>query len=84
MLLCPQPEQLADLPSADAAKRLIDGEPDAFLAVVGTTLLRSMLIGAGMSLAGADRSQVVKQAVAASVAVEVFVLGWFWIEKSRG
>lgn len=82
-MLCPQTEQLADLPSADAAKRLIDGEPDALLAVVGTTLLRSMLIGAGMAAAGADKNQVVKQAVAASVAVEIFVLGWFWLEKGK-
>ena len=74
-------DQLADLPSADAAKRLIDGESGALGSVIGTTLARAVLIGAGLHVAGTPRARLVKESIAASLAIEVFVLGYLWYEK---
>lgn len=65
----------SDLPSGTAAKALVKGEPGALGPVIGYTLLRSVLIGAGLYAAG-QRQQLVKSAVSASVAIELFVLWW--------
>lgn len=65
----------SDLPSGTAAKALVRGDAGALGPVIGYTLLRAGLIGAGLYAAG-DRQHLVQHAVAASVAVEIFVLIW--------
>ena len=64
-----------DLPSGTAAKALVRGEPGSLVPVVAYTLLRAGLIGAGLYAAG-QREGLTKSAIAGSVAIELFVLGW--------
>lgn len=76
---------LADLPSADAAKRLVRGESAAIPAVIFTTLARAALIGAGMYVVSSNKDMhtLSKQAIAGAVAVELFVLGWALHEEKQ-
>lgn len=67
----------ATLPSSDAVADLLDGKPGALLGVVGSTLLRAGLIGAGMYVAGfRKRKQLVRGSIAGALAIELFVFGW--------
>jgi hypothetical protein len=64
-----------ELPSATSAKALVAGQPGALWLVLGHTVLRAGLIGAGLYAAG-QRQGVAKSALAGSLAIELFVLGW--------
>lgn len=76
------PPTCAALPSGQAAYNLVSGDWGAFLPVVGTTVMRSSLIGIGMALAG-ERKHLVRNAVAGGLAVEVFVLAWAAYKRSE-
>ena len=65
---------IGDLPSADAANALLAGKPGALGEVIGTTLGRALLIGAGLYLVGGREKPLVKNALAGALAIEVFVL----------
>ena len=65
----------AALPSGSSAATLLGGDWSALPGVVGYTLVRGALIGAGMLVAG-ERKHVVRNAVAGTLAIEAFVLGW--------
>lgn len=64
-----------DLPSATAARDLVAGDLNALPRVIGWTLMRAVLIGAGVALAG-ERKHVVRYAVAGAAFVEVWILCW--------
>ncbi len=68
-------DALHTFPTAVSARRMLDGEVKGFVGSVGWTLWRSVLIGAGMYLGG-EREGLPAKALAGSVAVEAFVIGW--------
>lgn len=70
------------LPSATSALALVNGEPGALPLVLAHTALRAGLIGVGLVVAG-QRHRLVRTAVTASLAIEVFVLGWAAYQRSR-
>ena len=72
-----------DLPSGEAAKALMQGAPGALGPVVGYTLLRAGLIGAGLYVAG-QRQGVVRGALAGALAIELWVLAWAARSESSG
>lgn len=65
----------AALPSGSSAAALLSGDWRAFPIVVAHTAVRAALIGTGLLVAG-ERAHVVRNAVAGSLAIETFVLGW--------
>ena len=65
----------AALPSGSSAAALIGGDWSALPLAVAHTVLRSGLVGAGLLVAG-ERTHVVRNAVAGSLAIEAFVLSW--------
>ena len=71
-----------DLPSATAAKDFVRGDMSALPRVIGWTLMRAVLIGAGIALAG-ERKHLVRYAVAGAGLIEVWILGWAWINKDE-
>lgn len=74
----------AALPSGSSASALIGGDWSALPLAVGHTLLRSMLVGTGLLVAG-EREHVIRNAVAGSLAIEAFVLGWAaWLQRGLG
>jgi len=68
------------LPSSTAALDLLSGKPGGLLGVVGSTLARACLVGVGMWVAGA-RKDVVRNALAGALSIEVFVLTWIAIHR---
>jgi hypothetical protein len=78
-----QPDSCPALPSGSAAAALLDGDLTAIGPTIGYTGLRAVLIATGMVLAG-EREHVVRNAVAGSLAIEAFVLGWAaWKRKQK-
>lgn len=69
-LTCP-----AALPSGSSAAALLSGDMSALPLAVAHTVLRAGLVGAGLLVAG-ERTHVVRNAVAGSLAIEAFVLSW--------
>lgn len=65
----------AALPSGTSAYRLMSGDPSGLIGVVGHTIGRSALVGAGMAVAG-ERKHLVRNAVAGALGIEAFVLVW--------
>lgn len=65
----------AALPSGSSAAALLSGDMSALPLAVAHTVLRAGLVGAGLLVAG-ERTHVVRNAVAGSLAIETFVLGW--------
>jgi hypothetical protein len=64
------------LPSADAAVRLVRGDVARGLpGVLGTALLRGLLIAGGLYAVG-ERAHLVRNALGASAVIEAFVLAW--------
>lgn len=63
------------LPSGTSAYRLMSGDPEGLLGVVGHTIGRSVLVGTGMAIAG-ERKHLVRNAVAGALGIEAFVLVW--------
>lgn len=75
---------LSSLPSSDAAARFVMGEEGAFGGVVSSTLLRALLIAAGMYVAGIrDEKTLVKAALGGAIGIEVFVLFYVWQNAER-
>ena len=69
------------LPSETAARALIRGEAGGLGAVVYWTLLRAGLIGTGLYVAG-ERQNLMRNAIAGALAVEVGVLLFAWRDES--
>jgi len=65
----------AALPSGSSAVAVVSGDWSALPLAVAHTVLRAGLVGAGLLVAG-ERTHVVRNAVAGSLAIEAFVLGW--------
>ena len=64
-------------PSNAAACRFLNGEPNGAVAVIGTTLGRAALIGAGMWIFGLrEPKDLVKYAIAGALGVEAAVFYW--------
>lgn len=68
---------VGDLPSGEHAAALIRA-PSAAAAVdvAGDFLGRAALIGAGLYVAGGRRRHLIRDALAASAAIEIFVLAY--------
>lgn len=70
---------LSSLPSSDAAARFVMGEEGAWKDIITSTLLRAVLIAAGMYVAGIrDRTTLTKAAIGGAVGIEMFVLAYIW------
>jgi hypothetical protein len=63
------------LPSANSALAFVRGEPGSTISIIKHTLGRSVLIGAGLAVAG-EREHLVMKALTASMMIESFVLLW--------
>lgn len=63
------------LPSQQAVTDLLAGKPGALFQVVGTTLGRACLIGAGLYVAG-ERRNLERNALAGALAIEAFVVAF--------
>lgn len=65
------------LASGDVTGQLIEGDVSALPKVIGYTLLRSVLVGVGMAVAGMpiDRNWV-KYSLAGGIGIEVFIILW--------
>ena len=64
------------LPSSEAVVTLVRGDVGrGLVGVVGSSLLRAALIMGGLYVVG-ERDHLVRNALGASAAIELFVLGW--------
>jgi len=64
------------LPSSDAAVTLVRGDvARGVVGVVGSSILRGLLIMGGLYVVG-EREHLVRNALGASAAIELFVLAW--------
>lgn len=68
------------LPSAESAAQLARGDIKALPRVFVHTAGRAALIGVGLILAG-QREHVFRNALAGSIAIEVFVLGYQYSQR---
>lgn len=66
------------LPSHDAAYRVLNGDPSAWISVVGSTLFRAGIIALGLWIVDNDDKKIVERSFAASLAIEGFVFAWQW------
>jgi hypothetical protein len=71
----------ASLPSGEAAHDLVSGDLTALPRVLTHTALRAALIGTGMWVMGASKKTLVRNALAGSVGIDLFVLLWATIRK---
>ena len=71
----------APLPSGDAADRLVAGAPGGLTSVALTTAARAALVGSGLLLAGFRKKELLRGTIAATAAIEVFVLGWAFLTR---
>lgn len=71
----------ASLPSGTAAFELVNGDLAALPRVLAHTALRATLIGTGMYLIGVPKETLVRNAIAGSVGIDMFVLLWATIRK---
>jgi len=69
------------LPSATSAIQLIEGDTKGVVPALAHTLLRAGLVGFGMYTTGLRGKPLVKGAIAGSLAVELFVLGYMWYQR---
>lgn len=68
---------LSGLPSGDSAEALVRGDAGALPTAVLHTLLRGVLVGTAMSIAGLRLDQgLVKYSIAGALGIEAFVLVW--------
>ncbi len=71
------------MPTYSAACRaFVEGEPGALWEVGLGVLSRAVFIGVGLYAAG-EREQLVKYALAGSLGVELFVVGYVYKESGR-
>jgi len=72
------------LPSADAALSLVRGNYQRGIpSVVGSTIVRSMLIAGGLYIAG-DRKRLAAKSICAALAIEAFVVSWITYREVYG
>lgn len=74
------PEVCDSLPSADSAASLVRGERNALPRVIVHTLGRSAVIGIGLAIAG-QRENLIRNAQAGGIAIEVFVLAYQYSKR---
>jgi len=70
-----EPVTCPALPSGSSAVALVGGDWSALPTAVAHTVVRAALVGTGLLVAG-ERAHVVRNAIAGSLAIETFVLGW--------
>jgi hypothetical protein len=70
----------AALPSGQAAAKLVAGDWEAIVPVIGYTAVRGALIAVGLAVAG-EREHIVRNAISGTLAIETFVLGWAAIKE---
>ncbi len=75
--------ECAPLPSGQAMADLVGGDPSALGRVLAHTFLRTTLIGAGMLAIGSRRETIVRDAIAGSLGIDAFVLGWTLWNRSQ-
>lgn len=63
-------------PSARSASMLARGEPGSIVACVAHCAFRSMLVAVGLRAVGHGEKDLVRDAVAGAIAIEVFLVGW--------
>jgi hypothetical protein len=68
-----------NFPTAEASRKCLSGD---CLDVVKWTGSRAVLLGLGMYMLGEDKD-LVKRAVAGSLAVQAFVMGWTMLTKHQ-
>ncbi len=66
------------LPSSESAYNFIQGRPGSTIRLVRDLFARAALVGVGMAVAG-EREHLFRNAFAGAVGIEVFVLGWVWL-----
>lgn len=71
----------APLPSQDAAYRLVRGEPNGVRDSAGCLLARAALISCGLAVVGERGRGLVVKSLAASTAIELFVIGWTFAHR---
>lgn len=76
-------KECASLPSGQAAFELVHGDLSALPRVLAHTALRATLIGVGAWLVGADRRTLVRDAIAGSLGIDAFVIGWALLRKTE-
>jgi hypothetical protein len=78
-----QSSTLSGLPSGDSAEALVRGEWKALPTAALHTVLRGVLIGTAMSVAGMPAKDLVRYSLAGALGIEVFVLVWAWMNKEK-
>lgn len=72
------------LPSSDAAVSLLRGDYQRGIpSVIGSTLVRSVLIAGGLYVAG-DRKRLIAKSISAALAIEAFVIAWVTYREAYG
>lgn len=70
------------LPSGDSAGRLVEGDVGALPTVLLHWGVRTGLVAAGLYAVGA-RDHLLRNAFAASTAIEAFVVGWAFANREK-
>ncbi len=70
------------LPSSETAYQVVRGEGMGFVKLVRDLTVRAGLIGVGMFVAG-EREHLIRNSLAGSAGIEVFVLGWVWLRNGK-
>lgn len=74
---CPAPPYCPSLPSSDSAYRALSGGGlSAWVEVAGSTLLRGLLISAGLKLFDWNDPKVLQRGLAGAMGIEAFVLAY--------
>lgn len=73
----------AGLPTGENATDVVQGKSGAIPAMLGFTLVRSIVIGTGLALVGVRGEELVKYSLAGSAALEAFVLSYAWLEERK-
>lgn len=71
------------LPSGESASDFVEGKDGATVRLIGHLLGRAVLLGVGLAVAGARDKDLVKYSLAGAAAIELFVLGYAWINKEK-
>ena len=71
------------LPTGDNATDVVRGKPGAIPGALAMSLVRGLIIGAGLALFGVRGSELVKYSLAGSAAVEAFVLSYAALEERK-
>jgi hypothetical protein len=73
-----------ELPSSRSAIDLIEGKSGSLLKAGAHTVIRTLLIGSGMYIVGADRGpKLWLRAAGGSLAIEAFAIGWVLAHREK-